>query len=171
MRQSMSTQETDIFARFERQHEQKRSTPPPPRTRFEAADIEDAHRTLRWLDGKDMSKEKKWIVKEKNIPCTWFAIQVLAPENGISSIAKAAKFGKYDKRWHAYVSAAKGHGKLQRIHGGASSFGYFSDDNKDKRIALAFAARNAIRQLLPMQPNTTEKMAWRGDEKEARKHI
>lgn len=167
MRRSRSTQDTDIFARFERQS----SNPKAPRDRFEAEDFKDAERVLKWLNGEDMSREKRWIVKEKNIPAAWYALQVLAKENGITSLAKVATFGKYDQRWHAVVTVQRGHGKLKRVHIGASSFGGTGDKKKDRQIALSFAARNAVRQLLPQQPNTQEQVAWRGDKKEGLKHI
>lgn len=152
-------------AQWEMGYPTRRTT--PPMNQYEKSDLEDAERTLRWLSGADMTHEKKWIVEEKNIPCAWFAIKVLAPQNGIKRISKAAAFGKYDKRFHAIVFAGRGSGKLRRVHSGASSFGHYGCPKKDKQVALAFAARNCIRQLLPMQPNTTEKVAWKETKKRA----
>ena len=43
---------------------------------------------------------------------------------------------------------------------GAASWGREDDHELNKKIALAFAARNSIRQLLPMQPNTSESVTW-----------
>ena len=139
--------------------------------KFMQSDIEDAERTLRWLElhrenpqtAAAMMKqngEREWIVKEKNIPCAWYAAAVLAPANGITCLGKAATFGKYDKRFHATACGNKGDGKLRRTHIGASSW-------TDRRIAICFAFRNSVRQLLPMQPNTSEKMAYRSTQDEA----
>ena len=133
----------------------------PPLNEFEKSDILDAELTKRWLAGEDMTDAPKWIVEEKGIPHAWYAIDVLAPANGIKRIAKAANFSNYDERWHAVIAAGRGHGKLRRTHMGASSWGREDDEELNKRIALAFAARNSIRQLLPMQPNTKEKVTWK----------
>ena len=120
--------------------------------KFVQSDIEDAERTLKWLRKEDMSREKKWIDKDKGIPTAWYAIEVLAKANGIRSVRKETRQGM-DHRIHAVVFAQRGHGELARTHAGASVW-------TDKRVALAFASRNAIRQLLPMQPNTTDAPAW-----------
>lgn len=124
--------------------------------RFYQSDVEDAERTLRWLRKEDMRLALQWIDQKKNIPTAWFAIEVLAPENGIKCIHKYAIFGKYDQRYHAEVLAGRGHGKYRRSHFGSSSW-------HDERIALCFAYRNAIRQLLPMKPNTKVKLAYRSN--------
>ena len=121
--------------------------------RFVQSDIEDAERTRKWLQKADMRREKKWIDKDKNIPCAWYAAEVLAPANGIRCLSKGATIGM-DRRHHAYVTAKKGDGIFARTHGGASSW-------NDRDIAICFAYRNAIRQLLPMQPDTTERVAYR----------
>ena len=134
--------------------------PPPAANEFEASDIRDAELVKKWLAGEDMTDAPQWIVKEKGIPHAWYAIDVLAPANGIKRIAKAANYSNYDDRWHAVICAGRGHGKLRRTHMGASSWGREDDESLNKKIALAFAARNSIRQLLPMQPNTTEQVAW-----------
>ena len=55
----------------------------PQNNPYYQSDIRDAIRTRKWLRGEDMSGQAKWIVKEKNIPCAWYAMSVLAPENGI----------------------------------------------------------------------------------------
>ena len=136
--------------------------------RFLQSDIEDAKRTLKWLRGEDMSREKKWIHKGKQIPCAWFACQVLAPQNGIKSVKKQTYRGKHDPRIHAIVVASKGHGSLRRGHIGASSWGEpHLSDRDNKRIALAFAARNCIRQLLPMDANSAERAAYRDTQNNA----
>lgn len=139
-----------------------RRLPPRPRKRkpirrkhpnkFVQSDIEDAERTLKWLRGEDMSRELQWIDEDKGIPTAWYAIEVLAKANGIKSVSKETHTGM-DRRIHAVVFARRGHGEFARTHAGASVW-------TDKRIALAFASRNAIRQLLPMQPNTTDAPAW-----------
>ena len=58
----------------------------PEHNPYYQSDIRDAIRTRKWLRGEDMSHEPKWIVREKNIPCAWYAISVLAPENGIKCL-------------------------------------------------------------------------------------
>ena len=133
--------------------------------KFTKSDIEDAERTTRWLalrhDNPETAAgimkengEKEWIVKDKNIATAWYAAEILAPANGITCLSKAAKFGKFDQRFHACTCATKGDGKLRRTLIGASSW-------TDRRIAICFAFRNSIRQLLPQQPDTTEKVAYR----------
>ena len=119
---------------------------------FVQSDIEDAERTLKWLRKEDMSRELQWIDKDKGIPTAWYAAEVLAKQNGIRCIHREVHRGM-DRRYYSVVRATIGHGKLRRTHGGASVW-----DNKE--IAQCFAFRNAIRQLLPMQPNTTEQTAW-----------
>ena len=141
--------------------------PRPPANEFEASDIRDAELTKKWLAGEDMTDAPQWIDKEKNIPHAWFAISILAPENGIRRIAKAATFSNFDERWNAVVTAQRGHGKLRRTHMGASAWGREDDDEMSKRIAIAFAARNCIKQLLPMQPNTAEEVTWRNTKDKA----
>ena len=147
----------------------KRLIEPPDR--FTQSDIEDAERTLRWLElHRENPKtaaaimkqngEREWIVKSKNIPCAWYAADVLAPANGIRCIARAAKFGKFDRRYHATACAQRGSGKLRRTHIGASSW-------EDRKVSIVFAYRNSIKALLPMQPNTAEKMAYRSSQDEA----
>ena len=119
------------------------------------SDAEDAERTLRWLALRRENPEtaaavmkengeKEWLVKSKNIAAAWYAAEILAPQNGITCLSKAAKFGKFDQRWHASTCATKGDGKLQRTHIGASSW-------TDRRVAICFAFRNSIRQLLPQE--------------------
>ena len=120
---------------------------------FIQSDIEDAERIARWLNKEDMSRDKQWIVKEKNIPCAWYAAEVLAPQNGITCGQKRAFLSPFDERWHAFVVAHKGTGKYARAQIGASSW-------DDRRTAICFAYRNAIRGLLPMQPNS-EPLAYR----------
>ena len=138
---------------------------------FMKSDIEDAERTTRWLELRHDNPEtavaimkenggKEWIVKSKNIAAAWYAAEILAPENGITCLSKAAKFGKFDERYHACICATKGEGKLRRTLIGASSW-------TDKRIAICFAFRNSVKQLLPQQPNTTEKVAYRSTQDEA----
>ena len=70
--------------------------------RFVQSDIEDAERTRKWLQKADMSHEKKWIDKEKNIPAAWYAAEVLAPANGITAGRREA-FQGMDRRWCAFV--------------------------------------------------------------------
>lgn len=135
---------------------------------FVQADIEDAARTLKWLRGEDMSREKKWIHRRKQIPSAWFACKVLAQQNGIKSVYKETHRGKHDTRIHAIVVTSKGHGKLRRGQIGASSWEDEKlSENDNKRIALAFAARNSIRQLLPMEANSAERAAYRDTQKNA----
>ena len=119
---------------------------------FVQSDIEDAERTLKWLRKEDMSRELQWIDKDKGIPTAWYAGEVLAKQNGIRCIHREV-FRGMDRRFHSIVRATVGHGKLRRTHNGASVW-------TNKEIAQCFAFRNAIRQLLPMQPNTTEQTAW-----------
>ena len=114
----------------------------PEHNPYYQEDIRDAIRTRKWLAGHDMSREQKWIVKEKNIPCAWYAISVLAPENGIKCLSR-----------HAVACVRKGYGRRRSTRLGASTF-------HDKRMALAFACRNAIKWLLPKAPNG-ERMAYR----------
>ena len=139
--------------------------------RFTKSDIEDAERTNRWLAlrhedpetaAAEMKKngEKEWIAKSKNIATAWYAAEVLAPQNGITCLSKAAKFGKFDQRFHACTCATKGAGKLRRTLIGASSW-------TDRRIAICFAFRNSVKQLLPMQPNTKEQVAWKEKQSDA----
>ena len=136
--------------------------------RFVQSDREDAQRTLKWLRGEDMSREKKWIVPSKQIPCAWYACEVLAPQNGIKSVKKQTFQGKFDKRIHALVVTGKGHGELRR--GGIGAASWYDEkmsDKENKQVALAFAARNSIRQLLPMDPNTAERAAYRDSQSNA----
>ena len=84
--------------------------------------------------------------------------EVLAPENGIKRKAIQAKIGM-DGRYYAYVTATRGYGKLARSHGGASSW-------EDRRIAICFAYRNAIRQLLPQQANSKERLAYTSNQQD-----
>ena len=121
--------------------------------RFVQSDIEDAERTRKWLQKADMSHEKKWIDKEKNIPAAWYAAEVLAPANGITAGRREA-FQGMDRRWCAFVVARKGSGPFARAQIGASVW-------ENREVAICFAYRNAIRGLLPMQPNTTERAAYR----------
>ena len=125
----------------------------PDHNPYYQSDIRDAIRTRKWLAGEDMSKEAKWIVREKNIPCAWYAISVLAPENGMTCLFRTATKSKFDGYWNAYAIVKKGHGKLASTRIGASHF-------HDKQMALAFACRNAIKWLLPQAP-TGERMAYR----------
>ena len=125
----------------------------PEHNPYYQSDIRDAIRTRKWLAGHDMSDEPKWIVKEKNIPAAWYAISVLAPQNGIKCLARHATQSKYDGYWHAVAVCRKGDGKLASTRMGASTF-------HDKQMALAFACRNAIKWLLPQAP-TGERMAYR----------
>ena len=136
---------------------------------FLKSDIEDAARTRRWLrlvkanpnrsPGEGMEGEPRWIKKRKNIPCAWYAAEVLAPANGITAGHREV-FLSRDRRWCAYVIGRKGSGPLARAQIGASVWG-------DRQIALCFAFRNSIKQLLPMQPNTSEKLAYRDSQKNA----
>ena len=134
------------------------------------SDAEDAERTLRWLafckEDKANAAEKmtqagelQWIAE--GIPAAWYAAAVLAKENGITALHKAATFSKFDKRWYGCVSAGKGSGKLARVHMGASQW-------TDRIIAICFAYRNAIRQLLPQQPNET---GWSETKEKAEKEF
>ena len=95
---------------------------------------------------------------KKQIPTAWYAISELAPENGIKRKAIHAKIGM-DGRYYAYVTATRGYGKLARSHGGASSW-------EDRRIAICFAYRNAIRQLLPQQANSKERLAYTSNQQD-----
>ena len=147
--------------------------PPPPHRypidHFMQSDIEDAARTERWLrlcrenpdrqPGEGMEDELQWIVEDKQIPTAWFAAEILAPQNGIRCLDKQVALGM-DRRHHAIVKAEKGSGPLRRTHQGA---GVWMKSN----IAICFAFRNAIRQLLPMQLYTTEKVAYRDTQENA----
>ena len=125
-------------------------------TKYDRADRADASLTLRWLTGGDMTQQRKWTVKDK-IPTAWYAAEVIAPANGITA-GKRDAWQCSDGRWCAYVVARKGSGPLARAHIGAAIF-------EDRQIAICFAYRNAIRQLLPQSPN--ERMAYRDTQKNA----
>ena len=125
----------------------------PEHNPYYQSDIRDAIRTRRWLTGVDMSNEPKWIVRDKNIPCAWYAISVLAPENGIKCVERHAVQSRRTGYWHAVAICRKGSGKYASARTGASTF-------HDKQMALAFACRNAIKWLLPQAP-TGERMAYR----------
>ena len=131
----------------------------PEKNPYYQSDIRDAIRTRKWLAGHDMSRERKWIVEEKNIPCAWYAISVLAPQNGIKCLSRHATQSKYDGYWHAVAAVRKGSGRLASTRTGASTF-------HDKQMALAFACRNAIKWLLPQAPSG-ERMAYRDTQKNA----
>ena len=126
--------------------------PEPPMTRFEKEDLRDAIRTRKWLAGGDMSREQQWIVKEKNIPCAWYAISVLAKEHGIKSVKRHAKQSKYDGKWYATATVTKGHAEYASTRTAA---GFYHEEV----IALAFACRNAIKFLLPQAPEG-ERLAY-----------
>ena len=117
----------------------------PQNNPYYQSDIRDAIRTRKWLRGEDMSGQAKWIVKEKNIPCAWYAMSVLAPENGIKCLKRHTTKSKFDGYWHAIATVKKGNGKLASTRMGASTF-------HDEKMSLAFACRNAIKWLLPQQP-------------------
>lgn len=110
--------------------------------KYERADRADAALTLRWLTGGDMSNQRKWTVENK-IPTAWYAAEVLAPANGITA-GKRHAWQSMDGSWCAYVVARKGHSKYARAQIGASVY-------ENREIAICFAYRNAIRQLLPQQ--------------------
>ena len=127
--------------------------PNPDHDKYVQSDIRDAIRTRKWLAKHDMSREQKWIVEEKNIPCAWYAIDQLAPQNGIKCLKRFAVKSRYDGYWHAVAIARKGSGKYASTRIGASRY-------HEKKIALCFAYRNAIKWLLPQQP-AAERMAYR----------
>ena len=131
----------------------------PEHSPYYQSDIRDAIRTRKWLAGHDMSNEPKWIVREKNIPCAWYAISVLAPQNGIKCLSRHATKSKFDGYWNAVAVCKKGSGKLASTRMGASTF-------HDKKMALCFACRNGIKWLLPQAP-TAERMAYRDTQKNA----
>jgi len=122
------------------------------------SDIRDAIRTRKWLAGHDMSREQKWIVEDKNIPCAWYAIDVLAPQNGIKCLHRHATQDR-DGYWHAVACVTKGSGQFASTRLGASTF-------HDKKMALCFACRNAIKWLLPQAPRG-ERMAYRDTQQNA----
>ena len=78
-----------------------------------------------------MSREDKWIVKEKNIPCAWYAISVLAPQNGIKCLSRHAIKSRYDGYWHAIAIVKKGDGKFASTRSGAGRY-------HEEKIALVF---------------------------------
>ena len=121
--------------------------------KYHRSEQNEAARTRRWLRTK-RPQAVKWIVDEKTqkvvMPCAWYAISKIAPANGISCGLRYATQGN-DRRWYAIAIAHKGHGKYARSQAGAAS-------SIDKQLALCFAYRNAIRQLLPQTPN--EQMAY-----------
>ena len=125
----------------------------PEKNPYYQSDIRDAIRLRKWIAGHDMSNEPKWIVREKNIPCAWYAISTLAPENGIKCVHREAVKSKFDGYWNAIVIATKGSGKYASTRIGASHF-------HDRQAALCFAYRNAIKWLLPQAP-IGERMAYR----------
>lgn len=112
--------------------------------RFIQSEIEEAARTTAWLLTKQ-PQDTKWIAQ--GIPAAWYAISELAPANGITCGRREAHQG-HDRRWYAYAVARKP--STQRAQIGAAS-------SKDRMLALCFAYRNAIRQLLPQQGDK----AWR----------
>ena len=120
---------------------------------FYQEEIKEAIRTRKWLAGHDMAGEDKWIVRSKNIPCAWYAISVLAPKNGITSVSRAATRNRQGY-WCAVACVKKGDGKLASMRFGASAF-------HDRQMALAFACRNAIKFLLPQEVDTREPLAYR----------
>ena len=130
--------------------------------RFIQSEIEEAKRTMAWLRTKQ-PQPVKWIAK--GIPAAWYAISELAPANGITAGRREAWQGK-TRAYHAFVVARKGHGRFARAQIGAGSSDFTSeqigsDDIDNNALALCFAYRNAIRQLLPMQANTVEKAVFR----------
>ena len=125
----------------------------PEHNKYYQSDIRDAIRTLKWLRGEDMSHEIKWIVKEKNIPTAWYAISVLAKENGIKCLSRHAVKSKFDGYWNAVAVCRKGSGRLASTRIGASHF-------HDEKMALCFACRNSIKWLLPQVPQG-ERMAYK----------
>ena len=126
--------------------------PNPDNDKYVQSDIRDAIRTRKWLRGEDMSQEAKWIVREKNIACAWYAISVLAPQNGIKCLKRFAVKSRFDGYWHAIATVKKGDGKLASTRTGAGRY-------HEEQISLCFACRNAIKWLLPQQSN--EHMAYR----------
>ena len=130
----------------------------PDRNPYYQSDIRDAILTRKWLAGGDMRREKQWILRDKNIPCAWYAIAVLAPENGIRCVDRFSTQGR-DGYWHAVACVTKGNGKFASTRLGASTF-------HDKKMALCFAYRNAIKWLLPQAPSG-ERMAYRDTQQNA----
>ena len=133
----------------------QKSVPPHPNQKFIDEDKADAKRTRRWLVGEDMSNEKKWIVndntKNLRIPTAWYAIEVLAPQNGIKKLDEhlyLTTFMGHDGQpfpwYYAVVKVGKGFGPLATSRQGAGGW-------VDPTIALKFAERNAIRQVLPQE--------------------
>ena len=131
----------------------------PEHSKYYQEDIRDAIRTRKWLAGHDMTHELKWIVREKNIPAAWYAISVLAPDNGIKCLARHATKSKFDGYWHAVATVRKGSGRLASTRTGASTF-------HDEKMSLCFACRNAIKWLLPQAPSG-ERMAYQATQDEA----
>ena len=133
----------------------KSQPPPHPNQKFIDEDKADAQRTWRWLGGADMSNETKWIVndntKHLRIPTTWYAIEVLGPQNGIKKLDEQLYLTTatgYDGQpfayYYAVVKVGKGFGRLATSRQGASGW-------VDPVIATKFAERNAIRQVLPQE--------------------
>ena len=132
-----------------------KSQPPHPSQKFIDSDKDDAKRTWRWLDGLDMSNEKKWIVDEGpgklRIPTAWYAIEILGPQNGIEKTddhiymtTAHSPTGAPFLVYYCYVTCAKGHGELMSKRVGA---GFWIDPI----IAEKFAHRNTVRQMLPQE--------------------
>ena len=93
-----------------------------------------------------MSGQAKWIVKDKNIPCAWYAMSCpCTSRTGSSVSSRHTTKSKFDGYWHAIATVKKGNGKLASTRMGASTF-------HDEKMSLAFACRNAIKWLLPQQP-------------------
>ena len=111
----------------------------PEHNPYYQSDIRDAIRTRKWLRGEDMSNELKWIVKEKNIPAAWYAISVLAPENGIKCLHRHATKSKFDGYWHAIACVKKGNGKYASVRSGASAF---HDEKMSLVLSLAGTQSN-----------------------------
>lgn len=136
---------------------------------FVQSEIEEAARTMACLRTK-RPQDLKWIAE--GIPTAWYAISELAPANGITAGRREAWQGM-TRAYHAFVVARKGHGKYARaqIGGGSSNFtaAQIDEDSIDNRkLALCFAYRNAIRQLLPQEAST---LGWRDTEDKAIRHI
>ena len=125
-------------------------------SRFTQSDVDEAKRTREWLDTGE-PQPLQWIAP--SIPTAWYAIDVLAPESGISKVSENAKLDKEQDFFVATVTARKGHGKLARQCIGAAV-------SKHVDIALCFAYRNAIRQLLPQDINS---IRWQDTKENAKR--
>ena len=132
---------------------------PTPQTgdKFVQSEVLEAQRVYDWINGRDMSLCPDWIAP--GIPTTYFAINVLAPIYDIEykDVVSLEATGAAERtRWYALVKCYSL--PNNRTHIGAASA-------KHSIIAVYFAWRNAIRQLIPQE----ERIAYRDSSQNAQR--